>query len=212
VRRRVSNPRFSVRAALLGAAFASAALLGAAAMTAAPAAPASAHSEIIDSVPREGETLTQLPAEFSVTANESLAVLPEGFALEIIDAEGRHYETGRTTVRGPVLSTEAIIGEPGEYELVYQVVSGDGHPVAGRIAFTWAPDGTVPPSESNAGGIPATVAPAEPEDTGSADGGAGTGAGVLEGPMLALAIVVPVVIVAGLIATLIVTLRRRGQL
>lgn len=206
---RVSAPFHVARRALAGALLASAILLGLGAAVIASAAPASAHSEIIDSVPRAGETLTQLPEEFSVTANESLAVLPEGFALEIVDAMGRHFETGRTSVSGPTLSTEAVLGEAGEYRLIYQVVSGDGHPVAGTIAFTWAPDGSVTPSDPNASGIPTTVVPADPGETGD---GTGTGAGALEGPMLALAIIVPVVIVAGLVVTLIITLRRRGQL
>jgi len=110
------------------------------------AAPAAAHSTIAASTPAEGQVLTALPAEFSVTANEDLADVTgtgEGFALQIIDASGKHYETGELTISGPTLSTPAAAGDAGDYVLAYQIVSADGHPVSGEIHFGWAPEGEV---------------------------------------------------------------------
>lgn len=119
------------------------ALTGAAAVV---AAPAWAHSRIIDSTPESGETLTALPAEFSVTANETLLDLGDQgvFALQIRDAAGRYYGDGCVQVVDATMSAAAAIGASGEYTMLWQVISADGHPVSGEIPFTWdAPDGFV---------------------------------------------------------------------
>lgn len=123
------------------------AAVGAFAAVGALAAPAAAHSAIVASTPEDGAVLAELPAEFSVTANEDLldaSGTGEGFVLAIVGADGTHYEDGRIAIDGPTLSTTAVVGEPGGYTLEYRIVSEDGHPVEGAIGFTWAPDGVVP--------------------------------------------------------------------
>jgi len=113
------------------------------------AAPAQAHDDIVDSTPASGETLTELPEVFSVTANETLLDLQSGgtgsqgaFGLQIRDADGRYYGDGCVNVVDATMSAEAVIGDSGEYTMLWQVVSSDGHPVSGEIPFTWeAPDG-----------------------------------------------------------------------
>lgn len=113
------------------------------------AAPVQAHSYLVASTPDEGETLTALPDEFSVTANETLLDLQAGgtgsqgaFALQIRDADGGYYGDGCVTVTDATMSADAVLGESGAYTMLWQVVSADGHPVSGEIPFTWsAPDG-----------------------------------------------------------------------
>ena len=115
--------------------------------------PASAHSTIVDSTPAEGETLTGLPTTFSVTANEDLLDVTgesAGFALQVIGADGLHYERGCPVVDGATLAMPVSIGAAGEYELRYQVVSADGHPISGAIPFTWAPAGSFEAVEGTA--------------------------------------------------------------
>ena len=112
----------------------------------ATAGPASAHNYVVESTPAEGEVLTALPEQFSVTTNEALLDLGgsgSGFGLEIIDADGLYYGDGCVTVEGATMSAPAVIGEPGEYTLVYQVVSADGHTVSDSFGFTWAPEADV---------------------------------------------------------------------
>jgi len=114
------------------------------------AAPAQAHNSLVSSTPSNGETLTELPEEFSVTTSDQLLDLVgdgTGFGLQIVDDAGRYYGDGCFTISGPTLSMPAAIGEPGDYTFIWQVVSADGHPVSDEFDFTWAPSGEVEPSE-----------------------------------------------------------------
>jgi methionine-rich copper-binding protein CopC len=109
------------------------------------ALPASAHDTLVSSTPTAGETLTALPEAFSVTMNEDLLDLDEkgsGFGIDIKDADGKYYGDGCVTVAGPTMSTGALmLGKPGEYTFVWQVVSSDGHATSDEFTFTWAPNG-----------------------------------------------------------------------
>jgi copper resistance protein C len=110
----------------------------------ATATPAQAHSYLVDSTPEAGGTLTTLPEKFSVTANEPLLDLAgngSGFGLEIVDENGLYYGDGCVAVEGARLFTDAALGDPGRYVLIYQFVSADGHPVSDQFSFDWAPTG-----------------------------------------------------------------------
>lgn len=103
---------------------------------------ASAHDSLESSTPSEGETLTALPAEFSVTSSEDLLAIEgstAGFALRIVDSAGLYYGDGCVTISGATLSAASALGDPGEYSLEWQVVGSDGHPVSGEVGFTWSP-------------------------------------------------------------------------
>ena len=127
--------------------FGIAVLTGAAVLLA--ATPAWAHDDIVDSTPAAGETLTELPEAFSVTASETLLDLQSAgsgaqgaFGLQVRDADGRFYGDGCVSVVDATMSADAVIGDSGEYTMIWQLVSADGHPVSGEIPFTWeAPDG-----------------------------------------------------------------------
>ena len=68
-----------------------------------------------------------------------------GFALEIRDADGLYYGDGCVSVDGPTLSETAALGEAGDYTMLWQLISTDGHTVSGEVNFSWAPaDGEVP--------------------------------------------------------------------
>jgi copper resistance protein C len=141
------------------------------------AAPAQAHSYLVASTPSEGEILTELPEAFSVTADETLLDLQSdgsgtqgAFALQIRDAEGSYYGDGCVSVVDATMSAEPAIGDSGEYTMVWQVVSADGHPVSGEIPFTWNAPAGFERSESLASppvcGEDAAATPSpEPEQT-----------------------------------------------
>ncbi len=110
-------------------------------------APASAHNVLIASTPEAGETVTELPPRFSVTTNEAMLVVPgsQGFALQIRDAAGTYYGDGCVEVADATMSATAAIGAPGDYTMLWQAVSSDGHSIDGEIPFTWAPDAGADP-------------------------------------------------------------------
>ena len=133
-------------------AIASAAVLAAATLTATASAPAWAHSQLVASTPSEGETLTELPRDFSVTMNERVLTQAgtTAFALRVVDEAGLYYGTGCLDIVDTTVSTPAALGPAGSYTLEWQVVSADGHTVGGEIPFEWAPAGEFEPASASA--------------------------------------------------------------
>lgn len=107
------------------------------------AAPASAHNVVIETTPSAGETLTELPEQFSIVTNEPLLSLEggNGFALRIRDAAGLYYGDGCVRIVDATMSATPALGEPGDYTVLWQAVSADGHTIDGEIPFTWAGEG-----------------------------------------------------------------------
>jgi methionine-rich copper-binding protein CopC len=166
------------------------------------AAPAGAHSVLADSTPEEGEVLTELPAAFSVTANEPLLDLGgQGvFLLQIRDAGGAYYGDGCVEVVDATMSATPALGASGDYTMIWQVVSADGHPVSGEVRFRWDAPADFEPSDGFAeppvcGGIGDDVT-----DTSSSP----TRLEVALGILIALA-------VAGVAAAVIVAATRRRR-
>ena len=145
----------------------------------------------------------------------------------------RYYGDGCSTVFGPSLETEVQLGQPGEYTVIWQVVSTDGHPISNEFTFTWAPDAAqtlaegqtsapvcgqasspaaTEPSTDAATTAPApdatdSAAPApEPEMTTQTDAAAGEQSQAA-GDILWIGGAVAVLLIAGLIVLLV--LRRR---
>lgn len=167
-----------------------------------------AHNYIIESTPASGQTLTALPAQFSLTTDEDLLDIDgssRGFAMLIQDAGGRYYGDGCVAVKGPSMSTAAAVGAPGDYTVVYQYVSADGHVLSGTIPFHWAgaDSGVVgaasPPSCPGSG---YTVAPV-------AGGSATSAAPTIPADALWIAGAVIAVLAGVGLGVLIVSLRRR---
>lgn len=103
---------------------------------------ASAHNFVVSTTPAEGSTLTMLPAQFEVTTNDDLLDVTgnaDAFVLDIVDSDGLYYGDGCVTVNGPTMATDAALGAAGTYTVTYQLVSADGHTIAGEYAFEWAP-------------------------------------------------------------------------
>jgi methionine-rich copper-binding protein CopC len=101
-----------------------------------------AHVHLLKSVPANGATVTQAPANFVLTfagpakltalslqkdsgPAQKLGPLPAGAAAEI-------------TIPAPQLQT-------GKYVLTWRVLSGDGHVMPGTLSFTVAPSGAPRP-------------------------------------------------------------------
>ncbi len=122
------------------------ALVTAAVVLGGVALPAQAHNVLVASTPATGETLTALPAQFSITTNEPLldtGGAGNSFALQVRDAAGLFYGDGCVTVVDSSMSTAASLGGAGAYTMLWQAVSADGHTISGEIPFSWAPAGDV---------------------------------------------------------------------
>lgn len=148
-----------------------------------------AHASLIGSTPSDGDTLTEQPGTISVVMNEEILSVDgadSSNALQITDADGRFYGDGCVAVDGDTASTEAQLGEAGDYTLTFQVVSADGHPVSDTIAFTFEPaegEAGEPGAEAApvcgeaapAASEPAASEPAATEPGGAAETGAPAG-------------------------------------
>jgi copper resistance protein C len=135
------------------------------------AAPAFAHARLIGSDPADGAGLDTAPQRVSLTFNETIT--PGFNTLTVVGPDGARYETGEVSADGPTVSIAVLpLGPAGRYEIGYRVISADGHPVTGRVAFTMTSSGpgagAAPPAATNAPAAPADAAPALPSDPGGA--------------------------------------------
>jgi methionine-rich copper-binding protein CopC len=101
---------------------------------------ANSHSALESSNPTNGQVLAAFPSEMSLTFNEELISI-EGESVNTLTLQGNdgaNYDLLAPTVVGAVLSAKASSGEypAGDYLLKYRVVSSDGHPISGEIAFS----------------------------------------------------------------------------
>lgn len=136
-----------------------AAALVALALVLLPSGPAAAHAELVSTDPAEGAVLDTAPETVTLTFNEPIRLTSQEIA--VYDAQG-----------APVASTAVATGEEvrvdlteaadlpdGTYVVSWNVLSGDGHPIAGALTFSvGAPSATVaPPPEPDTSSVGVTV-------------------------------------------------------
>lgn len=105
-----------------------------------PAGPALAHTSLSDSSPRDGERVGRAPAAVTLRFGEPVQ---SAFARVVVtSSDGNLVSQGRPDVVGRTVTTRLRnLPAVGRYSVAYRVVSADGHPVAGSVAFTYAPPG-----------------------------------------------------------------------
>lgn len=123
-------------------------LAGATALALAAPLAASAHDSLNSSTPAEGST---------VTSADSIALTFSGVLLELggdqqstaiqVRRDGRFYETACPALSDRTASVPVALGAAGTYDVVWQVVSSDGHPVSGTYSFTYEPPAGAPAAE-----------------------------------------------------------------
>ena len=96
-----------------------------------------AHAKLIRSQPGSFEVLAASPADIRLWFNERLE--DEFNAIEVMDATGRHGETGFAHVN-PRDRTNLLVRlgnlSPGSYVIHWRILSLDGHPARGRFIFS----------------------------------------------------------------------------
>ncbi|MHA6779458.1 copper resistance CopC family protein [Pseudonocardia saturnea] len=137
---------------------------------------ASAHTRLVGSDPADGASLDAGPARVSLEFNETMQA---GFStITVVGPDGTQFQSGEVTADGAVVSIGVSpLGAAGGYEIGYRVISEDGHPVTGSIAFTLTTDGpavaapstpAAAPSAAAPSAAPAAAAPVAPVDEGGA--------------------------------------------
>ncbi|MFM8254588.1 MAG: copper resistance protein CopC [Actinomycetota bacterium] len=103
-----------------------------------------AHAELKSSNPVEGSTLEVMPSTISVTFNENLLNL-EGEqvnTIALLDGNSEDVSLSEITIDNATISAKVNVDSfvlPGEYRIIYRVVSADGHPIEGEVPFIYAP-------------------------------------------------------------------------
>ncbi|UPL14815.1 copper resistance CopC family protein [Microbacterium galbinum] len=106
----------------------------------ATAVPASAHDSLVHSTPEADESLATAPENITLTYSGELLVLgdsTQGAVVLVIDESGRDWATGDVEVSGNTVTATVEPGMPDAgYQVRWQVVSEDGHPISGIVPFT----------------------------------------------------------------------------
>ncbi|MET0233799.1 MAG: copper resistance CopC family protein [Kibdelosporangium sp.] len=130
----------------------SAALLIAGAVLLAAGTPALAHTALKSSNPAKGASLPAAPPEITLTFSEPVRV--EAGAITVAGPGGAQWTVGPAAVSGAVVTAPVTpAGPAGQYTINYRVISEDGDPVRGTVAFALTaavptPTSTLPPATS----------------------------------------------------------------
>lgn len=152
---------------------------------------ASAHNVLTGSNPADGATVDSLPATVTLTFDQPIQNIDP--VLVVTGPDGNVFTDGPPTIDGNVISAPlGPAGPAGSYHAAWRIVSADGHPVTGQIAFTLSASGAgtgtgAPPSEGAAPG-------------GDAASGSGSGGGLSGWLWLGLGVAAVLVVIAVAIA------------
>jgi copper transport protein len=99
-----------------------------------PSGVASAHAELVESVPANGQHLAVAPTTISLRFTESVGVLDDAVRVSSAD-DGGQIEIGAPKVDGSVVTADVPTLPDGSYVIDWKVVSSDGHQISGAITF-----------------------------------------------------------------------------
>lgn len=125
---------------------------------------ANAHAGVVSTSPSQDQVLNEMPSEISITFSEELLTIA-GQAVNTLSLtafDGPPVEISEITVSGTQISAVVPAGEyaPGVYEVVYRIVSADGHKVSDSFTFSLNAPALIaePVLEKGDGVIPAPIA------------------------------------------------------
>jgi len=130
------------------------------------AGPAAAHNVLISSDPTDGSTLQTAPTSVRLTFDQPVQDFEP--VVTIIGPDGQRYESGPPQIDSTVVITSVgALPVAGAYSIAYRIVSADGHPVEGSIAFQLA-DGAVAASSADATSVSPSSVVATPSSASAA--------------------------------------------
>ena len=105
-----------------------------------PASGAAGHAGLLFSTPEDGASLDVAPEEVVLTFSEEL--LTDLVEISVLDAQDNPVVVTEVP-QTPPPGTDVKVPwpadlPPGEYSVAFRVVSADGHPVTGRVTFSYA--------------------------------------------------------------------------
>lgn len=101
--------------------------------------PATAHDALVESSPAADSTVETLPGELTLTFSAALIGGDGSTEIVVTDAAGESVTDGAAELDGAMV-TQPLVAEAdaGQYQVLWKVVSSDGHPTSGEFAFTVA--------------------------------------------------------------------------
>lgn len=166
---------------------------------------ATAHDQLIESMPADGDVLTEIPVQLSLEFSDE--IIPMSPAVLIQDAARTTVFEAIPELNGRVATTAFPELPDGAYSLNWSVVSSDGHRIEGAIPFELAtgiaPDPAVAAAAETGDSADSAVSPAE-----EADDAEGTGGGLAALP-LPVKIVLMVAAIGALASVIILQFRRK---
>jgi methionine-rich copper-binding protein CopC len=110
-------------------------LLGAVLVVFVTATPAFAHTELKNSEPTEGSSLSTTPTQVSLTFEEAVTLPAE--PISVTGPDGSSWTVGPASIAGAsVTAPVEATGPAGQYTLRYTVIADDGDEVTGAVRFT----------------------------------------------------------------------------
>ncbi len=120
-----------------------------------PPAPASAHAELLSTVPSAGAVLAGVPNEVELTFDEPVFLVRDGF--QLYDGSGAHRTVPVAAVDATVHVTLPVDLAEGSYVLGWRVVCDDSHPESGVLSFAVGRADATAPTVSQADPRPVGV-------------------------------------------------------
>jgi methionine-rich copper-binding protein CopC len=138
-------------------------LVVALAALAVPAAPASAHEQLVDSYPRPDQRLEDAPRQVTLMFDQPTR--GDLTTVRIVGPGNRVVSVGTAQTQGTVVGQQLRSGTgPGTYSIAFRTVSADGHPVQGALSFRVGCDGCADGPTGTATGAAAVTALSQDPD------------------------------------------------
>jgi methionine-rich copper-binding protein CopC len=96
--------------------------------------PAGAHTELVSSVPAQGDQVSQGLDRVELVFGEDL--LAAGAAIAVRGPAGEEVAVGAAGTSGSTAAARLTLSAPGSHTLTYRVVGADGHVISGSLGFT----------------------------------------------------------------------------
>jgi methionine-rich copper-binding protein CopC len=158
-----------------------------------PTAPASAHSELEESTPAAGATLTKAPALITLTFSEPVQ---DGGSSIVVSVRDTIVSKANTFATNENVATVQLApsSQPGTYKVDFRVVSADGHIVSDSFSYDVERAGSSYSSSPEASGSP--IVSSTPLAGDESDDAGGTVVWVLGAGAIGLALVAAIIAVA----------------